>query len=294
MNLHAVFFRLISSVCLASLATFVFADEAASIRPEADKGVDHTSSTRADTQNGSSSESASLISKAQQVTRTLSRRLPQADIGKPESLPVAGVYQIKVGPRYLYVTEDGRYAFVGDLVDLESGANLTDARQNLDNLALIETFPEQGMVVYPASDEERAKITVFTDTSCPFCRKLHAEVPQLQQAGVTVRYIAFPRAGAKGDANLTMRGIWCAKDRRSAMDAAKDTGVGDQGANNCEAANAVDAGYRLGLQIGIRGTPAIVLPDGSIQPGYLPASQIITHLQLRKEANRVSKVERDR
>jgi len=121
---------------------------------------------------------------------------------------------------------------------------------------------------------------VFTDTSCPYCRKLHQEVPELQQAGVTVRYVAFPRSGLQGKAYRTMRAVWCAEDRRAAMDSAKGAGIGKLGSGDCTGVKAVDAGYGLGQKFGIRGTPAIVLPDGSIQPGYMPASRLLARLGL--------------
>lgn len=212
------------------------------------------------------------------ITAKLKKRLAQAEIGEPESTPLPGIFQVKVGSSYAYVTSDGRYAFVGDLVDLENGENLSDSRHNRDNQALVDAFPEKDMVVYPAEEEEQARITVFTDTSCPYCRKLHQEVPKLQQAGVTVRYVAFPRSGTQGSAYRTMRAVWCADDRRTALDAAKGVGAGELENGACSEAKAVDAGYRLGQKLGVRGTPAIVLSDGSIQPGYMPAAKLLARL----------------
>ena len=183
---------------------------------------------------------------------------------------------------------------MGDLLDLEKGTNLTQLRRSRDNTALLEAFPEKDMVVYPATGSEQARITVFTDTSCPYCRKLHQEVPQLQQAGVTVRYIAFPRAGIRSEAAKTMRSVWCAKDRQQAMDVAKGVGSSEQGQAPCTAGQAVDAGYRLSQQLGLTGTPAIVLPDGSIQPGYLPATRLLARLGLEADGTRISKTDKNR
>lgn len=231
----------------------------------------------------------------ERLTKYLSKLGPQARVGAPETLPFPGVFQIQVGRRYVYVTDDGRYAFVGDLLDLDSGTNLTKVRRSRDNLALIITFPEKDMVVYPATGEEQAKITVFTDTACPYCRKFHTELPPLQQAGVTVRYIAFPRAGSQGEAYRTMRRVWCADDRRMAMDKAKGDGLPDlSNTDDCAAASAVDAGHQLGRKVGIRGTPAIVLPNGTVQPGYLPSSKLLTVLGLGDGVARASKAKPDK
>jgi len=225
----------------------------------------------------------------ERLTNRLGKLVPQAAIGTPEKLPIPGVFQVQVGRRYVYVTDDGRYAFVGDLLDLENGTNLTSIRRGQDTLAIMSAFPQTNMVVYPANGDELAVITVFTDTSCPYCRKFHAELSQLQRAGVTVRYIAFPRAGTQGEAYQTMRRVWCADDRRKAMNRAKGDGLPSSGAEDCAAASAVDAGYQLGLRVGIRGTPAIVLPNGNVQPGYLPSPQLLTALGLGDGATRASK-----
>ena len=36
-------------------------------------------------------------------------------------------------------------------------------------------------------------ISTFTDSDCPYCRKMHKEIGQLSDAGVRVRYMLFPR-----------------------------------------------------------------------------------------------------
>ena len=226
------------------------------------------------------------------VTSRLRQRLPSANIGKPETTPISEIFQVKLGNGYAYVTQDGRYAFVGDLVHLETGVNLTDTRRNRDTMSLVTDFADQAMVIYPAEGKETARIRVFTDVSCPYCRKLHQEVPMLQEAGVSVAYIAFPRAGAQSSAYQDMRAVWCADDRRLAMDIAKGVASGQLGKGDCASAAAVDAGYRLGQKVGIRGTPAIVFPEGSIQQGYIPADQMITRLKaLSPGAKRLSKVD---
>jgi len=107
-----------------------------------------------------------------------------------------------------------------------------------------------------------------------------------------VAYIAFPRSGAQGSAYHDMRAVWCANDRRLAMDIAKGVASGRLDKGDCASATAVDAGYRLGQKVGIRGTPAIVFPDGSIQAGFVPVNQVITRLKaLEPSAKRLSKVD---
>ncbi len=45
----------------------------------------------------------------------------------------------------------------------------------------------------------------------------------------------------------------------------------------------VKAGYELGIELRVNGTPAIAMPDGSLQPGYLPADRLLNALGLGRK-----------
>ena len=258
-------------VLLGAVPTFA---EDGRIFAQVQTGPNRDSGTLARTRVTAASETA---------TGHLRKRFPRLEIGETALTPVNGIVVVKVGGDYVYLTEDGRHAFVGSLVDLESGANLTEAGKARDRQATLADFPDADRVVYPAQGQERARLTVFTDTSCGYCRKLHQEVPTLQKAGVAVTYIPFPRSGPTGAAYETMRKVWCSPDRRKAMDIAKGVSSGDLGSGDCKEADAVKAGYELGIRLGVNGTPAIVMPDGQLQPGYLPANRLIGALGLKKQ-----------
>jgi len=59
------------------------------------------------------------------ITKLLRERLGNAVIGKPKKTPAPGIYQVKIGSDYIYLTEDGRYLFTGELIDLQTRRNLT-------------------------------------------------------------------------------------------------------------------------------------------------------------------------
>lgn len=215
-------------------------------------------------------------------TARLQRLVPGAAVGQPQPTPVEGLFRVRVGDSYVYVTADGRHAFTGDLLDLDTGQNLTEARRNGDRLAALEEFSDDALLVLPAKGEERARIYVFTDSTCPYCQKLHREVPALRDAGVTVAYIPFPRGGPGGPGYRELRSIWCADDPAAAFDVAAGTAEGelaDAGAD-CAAAQAVDAGLELGAKVGVRGTPTMVLPSGAALPGYMEAARLLQRLRL--------------
>jgi thiol:disulfide interchange protein DsbC len=216
--------------------------------------------------------------KSNDITRYLKGRIKGVDIGAPVLTPVPGIYQVRVGGEYVYVTRDGRFGFDGSLIDLEKGLNLREQAHAIDRLNILRGIPESDMVVYSAEGATKAALTVFTDTSCPYCRKLHKEVPKLQKAGVKVRYLPFPRNGKGGEGYSGLRSVWCAKDRRKAMDVAKGESWGVLGDGDCDAAKIVDVGYQIGIEVGVKGTPALMFPDGSKVDGYMPADKILSVL----------------
>jgi thiol:disulfide interchange protein DsbC len=218
------------------------------------------------------------------VTRRLAELLPpNAEIGEPEETPVAGIFGVRTGSRYVYLDESGRYAFIGKLMDLEKGEDLSEQKLGTMRLEKLSTFADADKVVFPAKGEEKAHLDVFTDTTCPYCRRLHGEVPELQAAGITVRYLPFPRGGLRGKGYDEMRSVWCAEDRRAEMNAAKSGAPYDVGATDCESAKAVGTGYRLGVEVGVTGTPSIILPDGRMIPGYRPWRDLAAALGVSTE-----------
>ncbi|MBF7075075.1 thioredoxin fold domain-containing protein [Glaciecola sp. MH2013] len=188
--------------------------------------------------------------------------------------PVPGLLQINATTGLFYGSEDGEYFLtariykVGNQIVDETGEALK--RYRLDGL---KTFT-QSVIEYKAEKEKYA-VTVFTDATCGFCRKLHNEMDILNSLGITVRYLAFPRAGINSRVYNDTVSIWCSADPNKAMDDAK---AGQRVARAaCE--NEVAEQYNFGQAIGVNGTPNIVLPDGSIVNGYQPAQTLLKTIE---------------
>ena len=113
-------------------------------------------------------------------------------------------------------------------------------------------------------------ITVFTDITCGYCHKLHEQMADYNALGITVRYLAFPRQGLDSDAEKEMKAIWCAKDKNKAFD---DVMAGKSVAPASCDVDIADH-YALGVQLGVSGTPAVVLSNGTLVPGYQPPKEM--------------------
>lgn len=209
-----------------------------------------------------------------QVTKALSGLVPGVAPDSIRPAQAGGLYEVMYGPLLVYLSADGRYMFRGDMVDLTDRRNLSEERRSQARAQAVDKLGEDKMVVY-APDQTRHTISVFTDIDCPYCVKLHREVPELNKKGVKVRYLAYPRAGIGSPSYKKAVSVWCADDPRKAMTDAKLKKVVEP--RECE--NPVAEEYELGNHLGVTGTPTIVMEDGTLLPGYVPAGQLVRALE---------------
>jgi len=195
----------------------------------------------------------------------------------PSAIP--GIYQVVVeGGFVLYSTADGQRFLRGDLLEVQGNdlVNLTEKVKNEYNVKLLQSVDPKTMIVFSPKGKTKGVVYAFTDVDCGYCRKLQGEIPELNKQGIELRYLAFPRGGRKSGAFAKMAKAWCATDRQQALadlKAGKAISVPIKGDQNA-CSKMIDDHYRLGLQLGVNGTPAMVLENGQIIPGYRPAADI--------------------
>jgi thiol:disulfide interchange protein DsbC len=192
------------------------------------------------------------------------------------STSLNGWYELEHGTDVLYVSPDAKFLFVGDLVDLDTQTNLTEAWRAQTAVQQLDAIGEQNMIVMGPRSARRT-ITVFTDVDCPYCARLHQDVPELTANGVKVRYLMFPRAGLESETYRRSIAVWCAADRVKAVGIAKAGGR----INMKTCPNPVAQHYRLGLKLGVSGTPTIFLEDGRRVDGYIPSARLLAILNLK-------------
>jgi thiol:disulfide interchange protein DsbC len=204
------------------------------------------------------------------VTRAVADLIPGLMPDSVAVTPIPGLYLAAFGAQVVYVSADGRYLLAGDLIELNSGRNLAEDVRSVIRKELIYGLEESGMVVFSPT-RIRSTITVFTDVSCAYCVKLHQEINALTKAGVQVRYLGYPRAGIPSSAYDTLVSVWCAGDPQQAMTDAKAGRQIDKMVCETPIRDHMD----VAEQIGVRGTPTVVLQNGQVLPGYVPAAELV-------------------
>jgi len=201
------------------------------------------------------------------------------DSVKPTEIP--GLYEVMLKSKIVYLSQDGRFVIQGDLIDLKDRTNLTEARLDTLRSKALAAISEDQMVVFAPTEPVKHTITVFTDIDCGYCRKFHQEMADYNRNGIKVRYLMYPRAGIGSDSYDKAVSVWCSPDRRNAITRAKNGETIEQ--KSCP--NQVKEQYELGQSLGIRGTPTIVLENGQLIPGYVPAARLATMLDNKDTAN---------
>jgi thiol:disulfide interchange protein DsbC len=140
-------------------------------------------------------------------------------------------------------------------------------------------------VIVFSPDEVKYSVAIFTDVDCTYCRRLHSQIEQYMANGIEVRYLLYPRGGPASAAWNTSEAVWCASDRSQALTMAKLDREFESA--SCDASIVQDH-YVLGQEVGLSGTPAIVLDDGELIAGYLPPDAL--KLRLEQKAATDAKV----
>jgi thiol:disulfide interchange protein DsbC len=189
--------------------------------------------------------------------------------------PIPGMYELMRGTDAAYVSTDGKYAILGDLYDLRANDNLTENRRRDLRLKMLAAVPESQMVIFGPADAHHT-VTVFTDVDCAYCRRLHSQITEYNRLGIRVRYVFYPRTGPNTESWAKAEQVWCSADRKEALTRAK---LGQALPAKPCADNPVAREYELGRQFNLQGTPAIVLGNGDMLPGYVTPVELAQELK---------------
>lgn len=208
------------------------------------------------------------------IKAAMTKKFPDVQVDAVRPSPMKGIYEIVMGGDIAYVSADGKFLIAGDMYEIDSRTNLTEAGRQKTRVETLAKLDEREMIVFKPATVKHT-ITVFTDVDCGYCRKLHSEISQLNDLGVQVRYLAYPRAGPGTEDWRKMEAVWCSKDRKNAITEAK----AGREVKAAQCSTPVAKQFKLGEQMGVRGTPAIFTSTGDYIGGYLAPGQMVKELE---------------
>ena len=188
-----------------------------------------------------------------------------------QTSPIKGLKIVVSDQGIFYASEDGEYLLQGKIYKLtDKGISNVTNKVLLDKLNALKNE----MIVYPAKNEKHV-VTVFMDITCHYCHLLHQQVKEYNDLGITVRYLAFPRAGMESQTAGQMEAIFTAKDPTFALNEAEKGNLPKE----LKTPNVVRKHYLLGAQFGVNGTPTIITSEGEVIGGYLKPADLLAALE---------------
>lgn len=210
------------------------------------------------------------LSEIERVTRKAVETFDGIEQDDVRPSPVPGWYTIRKGTVIAYISADGKYLLEGELFDIDRKLNLTEEARNQARVRMMAKVPDGQAIVF-TPDEVEHKLSVFTDVYCTYCRRFHSQIDEYLAQGIEVRYLLYPRDGPDSTSWNTAERVWCAADRKEALTLAKLDQEFES--KDCDA-SIVHEHYALGQNVGLRGTPALVLEDGTLISGYVPPEEL--------------------
>lgn len=224
---------------------------------------------------GSALLSAAEVSESQRqmVIDKLKQVNPLIEVSAINPSVIDGLIEVElVSGETLFSNPEASHFVLGKLFELQQDrfVNLSEKRKDKFRAAALKGLDSSSYISFPAKGETKGVVYAFTDVDCGYCRKLHSEMADYNDQGIEVRYLAFPRAGVGSGTYREMVSVWCADDQHEAMTQSKS---GSRvAAQDCD--NPVADHYAMGQRFGVNGTPALVLENGQLMPGYIPASRL--------------------
>lgn len=195
--------------------------------------------------------------------------------------PIPGIWEVDVergGKIYpLYLDYSGKYLFNGQVIRMSDRENLTGERYTDLNRVDVSTIPLADAIILGNPDAKH-KVVVFDDPDCPWCKRLHGEIKKVVAQEPDVAF--FVRVYSRNNNPQSVQkalSIVCGK--KDAAKLLEDAFAGKKlPAAKCKT-DAVEKTAKLAEQMGIQGTPAMVLPDGRLIGGYMQADALLRLLK---------------
>ena len=212
------------------------------------------------------------------VRAEMEKKFPYSKIISINKTAYSGLYEVAFDDRLIYVDEKMNFLFSGNIIDMHTMKNLTEAREKQLYAIKFDTLPLD-LAIMSVKGNGKRRLAVFTDPNCQYCKKLEKEMVNLTDATVYLFVLPIlPGSEEKAKA------IWCAPDRLAAWEGHMLKGVEPKSGKACDtAALAKISAHAEKLRINV--TPTLIFADGVIKPGTLKLELLKEHLE---EASRAS------
>ena len=193
----------------------------------------------------------------------------------------------KSGQKFpIFVDFSKKYILAGSVIKIATGEDLTQQRITKLNNGKTPTAPQSvaakkvDIKSIPLDDaillgraDAKSKVIVFTDPECPYCKKLHVELQEVVRADANIAFlIKLMPLKMHPNAYGISKTILCSANPLAVLEASFS---GAPIASSACPTTKVDETLATAQRLGIASTPTLILPDGTLLPGYKKAADLL-------------------
>lgn len=201
----------------------------------------------------------------------------QGDVESVSPSDIAGIYQVNMkmqGKIYpLYLDASGTYLFSGNIIRIKDRVNLTEEAFKSLNPVNVAAIPMDDALTLGDADGKNP-IIVFTDPHCPYCSKLHQVLHEAVEKDPSLTF-KIKIAPFKQSSQEISRTIICNQSMEQLELAFAGKSLPEP---TCQT-DVPEKNVQLAQQLGIRGTPTMIMPNGQIVPGYRPLESLLSEIK---------------
>lgn len=205
------------------------------------------------------------------IRAEMEKKFPYSKIISINKTPYSGLYEVAFDDRLVYIDEKMNYLFSGNIIDMHTMRNLTEAREKQLYAIVFDTLPLD-LAIKNVKGNGKRRLAVFTDPNCQYCKKLEKEMVNLTDASVYIFVLPIlPGSEEKAKA------IWCSPDRLKTWEDQMLRGVEPKSEMACDTTALTKISMHA-KKLRINVTPTLIFEDGVIKPGTLTLDLLEEHL----------------
>ena len=204
-----------------------------------------------------------LAQQEERVKAELKKRLPEAPVESVRKINFGGLYEVVAGGEIYYTDENATFLIIGNIVDLKTKQNVTEARMRQVNAIKWSELPLDQAVKITRGNGSR-KIAIFEDPNCGYCKRFERDL--LAVTDITVYVFLYPILAA--DSVEKSKAVWCAKDPGKMWLDHMTRDANITGDTKC--ATPIDKILAFGKEKRLGGTPTIIFENGDRIAGAMP------------------------
>lgn len=208
-----------------------------------------------------------LTTRALDTSQAAAINLQSNPIEDIVTLPIKGMRAVQSNGQTVFVSDNGRFVFTGQLYDLwykKPLDTLAEMRKVVDRIDLkrmgldIDTLNTVSLGVGPK------QVVVFVDPRCHYCHALMNDAQALVKQ-YTFKLVAIPVLGE--ESNRLAKAMSCAKNKKQALKALANQTLDKLPTQSACSTEQYDRTLLAAQLMNIEGVPYVIAPNGRISYG---------------------------